>query len=326
MWGRQRKCKMVEAKWETSGTPRLQTAPASASTFLHPTKHWTLCPRCKGCWWFLVCRWDWGYQQHCSGNRGTLQAASCCPLPWQNLLFWPTDRTRRPFWHHDWCAPALQCSWRFFNQPSTTQKRHCLTEYHRAKSVQLSQQLSWMALITSSHICFLYSSYVQQLAPTTTITDLIGQINHLRALKKESTKFHTLSDNCHSAQRINFSVFCCCAKCGSRPTFCFDRSPTRKLSKRICVSHALWMRYMSKRPVQSAGGAKILAAGEAIDQRKMLRFALSALFPLKIDFMFIVVSHGLFNSLSTSWNSTNCSNRTDIDVIVASLSRATLLT
>lgn len=58
-----------------------------------------------------------------------------------------------------------------------------------------------------------------------------------------------------------------------------------------------WIYHKSKRPLKSVGVAEILAAGEAIDERKMLRPTLSKLLSVEIDFMLIVDSCDLFNSL-----------------------------
>ena len=67
--------------------------------------------------------------------------------------------------------------------------------------------------------------------------------------------------------------------------------------------------------MKSVGAAKILAAGEAIDEGKMLRLILSTLLPVDIGFMLVVDSRDLFNSLLTCRNATDRSIRANLNVI-----------
>ena len=82
------------------------------------------------------------------------------------------------------------------------------------------------------------------------------------------------------------------------------------------IFHTLsWYSHKSKRPVKSIGAAEILAAGEAIDEAKVLVKAYQVLFGIHIDLLLALDSKDLFDTLSTCRNSADRSIRADVSVI-----------
>lgn len=75
------------------------------------------------------------------------------------------------------------------------------------------------------------------------------------------------------------------------------------------------MSHKAKRPVRSTAAAEILAAGEAIDEGKMIAHTVSLLFGIKVELIIILDSKDLFTSLSTQKNSIDKSVRADVSVI-----------
>ena len=69
----------------------------------------------------------------------------------------------------------------------------------------------------------------------------------------------------------------------------------------------------SRRPVKSIGAAEVLAVVEDIDERKILQ---GVMLPgIEIDFIVVLDSKDLFDTLSTCRNTTGRSVRADISVI-----------
>ena len=192
---------------------------------------------------------------------------------------------------------------------------HHLNSIEQKAFNSLNSSLGWLG-IAASPLCSFYSSYLQQRAPTATVSDLISQINYLRVLKKTGTAIHfALPEGTRSAQ-ASIMVF---SDAGRK----FDHGQLSVLAglllgdtEKYSVFHTLsWISHKSKRPVKSVGAAEILAAGEAIDEGKLLRLALTTILPLNIDFMLVLDSRDLFNSLSTCRNSADRSIRADVNVI-----------
>lgn len=82
------------------------------------------------------------------------------------------------------------------------------------------------------------------------------------------------------------------------------------------VWHTLsWSSHKSKRPVKSIGAAEILAAGEAIDERKVLANAYRVLLDMDIDLMIALDSKDLFETFAICRNSIDRSIRANVSVI-----------
>lgn len=82
------------------------------------------------------------------------------------------------------------------------------------------------------------------------------------------------------------------------------------------IFHTLsWSSRKIKRPVKSTGAAEILAAGEAIDEGKVLHDALQLILATKIDLWIAVDRKELYTSFSTQMNSIDKSIRADVNII-----------
>ena len=73
--------------------------------------------------------------------------------------------------------------------------------------------------------------------------------------------------------------------------------------------------HKSKRPVKSIGASEILAAVEAIDERKVLKKAMSKLLGISLRLVVTLYSRDFFTSLSMQTNSIDESIRTDVNCI-----------
>ena len=82
------------------------------------------------------------------------------------------------------------------------------------------------------------------------------------------------------------------------------------------IFHTLsWSSRKSKRPVKSIGAAETLAAGEAIDEGKILARVYSKLFGMQVKLSVALDTKDLYNSFSTQRNSIDKSIRSDVNVI-----------
>lgn len=71
----------------------------------------------------------------------------------------------------------------------------------------------------------------------------------------------------------------------------------------------------SRRPTKSTGDAEVLAAGEAIDEGKVLRATFELLLDISIGLIVVVDSKDLYTSLSTQRNCVDRSIRADVNCI-----------
>ena len=76
-----------------------------------------------------------------------------------------------------------------------------------------------------------------------------------------------------------------------------------------------WSSHKYKRPVRSIGAAEILAAGEAIDEGKVIKSVIAKVHNFNPDLIVVVDSKDLFTSFSTKRNSIDKSIWPDVNVI-----------
>lgn len=76
-----------------------------------------------------------------------------------------------------------------------------------------------------------------------------------------------------------------------------------------------WSSRKSKKPVKSVGAAEILAAGESIDEGKVIAHTYSLLLGFKVKLPIALDSKDLFQTLPTQRNSIDKSIRADVNVI-----------
>lgn len=80
--------------------------------------------------------------------------------------------------------------------------------------------------------------------------------------------------------------------------------------------HALsWTSRKSKRPVKSVASAEILAAGEPVDEGKLLRKAFDNLLGIDVELVIALDSKDLFDTLSTCRGATDRLIRADVNII-----------
>lgn len=76
-----------------------------------------------------------------------------------------------------------------------------------------------------------------------------------------------------------------------------------------------WSSHKAKRPVRSIGTAELLAAGEAIDEGKILASTLAVITNQPVELIIALDTKDLFSSLSSQRNPIDKSIRADVNVI-----------
>ena len=76
-----------------------------------------------------------------------------------------------------------------------------------------------------------------------------------------------------------------------------------------------WALHKCHRQVKSIGSAATIAASQAIDEVKLLKLALKVLLQTSIEFVLVVESKALFDSLTSCRDATDRSIRGDVSVI-----------
>ncbi len=177
-----------------------------------------------------------------------------------------------------------------------------------------NSSLGWLGT-NESLFCALYSSWLQQKAPTPAVQDLISQINYVKQLKKLDTSisyllpengFHNVSvlifaDAIHPSDhgQLAFLSGLLFGDLASGSVFHVLSCPSRKL----------------RRPVKSIASAETLAAGEAIDEGKVTVRAFEDLFGFKIQLSIAIDSKEVFTTLSTCQLASDRSIRGDVGTI-----------
>ena len=82
------------------------------------------------------------------------------------------------------------------------------------------------------------------------------------------------------------------------------------------TAHMLtWGSHKSHRPVKSAASAETFAAAQAIDEGKVLKIAMEDIWNISVQFILVVDSKDLFDSMTSCRNATDRAIRGDISVI-----------
>lgn len=157
--------------------------------------------------------------------------------------------------------------------------------------------------IAASPFCAFYSSYLQQKNSDPTVHDLIAQINVLRLLKKlgTSTSYKRPENGIDYSPTI--VMFADASRKNDVGQLCYIGGILFGELATGSVYHTLsWTSHKPKRPVKSIGSAEIYAAGEAIDEGKVLAKAYERLLGVKTHLWVVVDSRDLFTTLSTCRN------------------------
>ena len=176
----------------------------------------------------------------------------------------------------------------------------------------VNSSIGWLG-IAASPFCAFYASYLQQKVPGTKVSDLICKLNSLRLLKKLGSTMLYKRPNDKKDYKISILIF---ADADDHGQLGMIAGLPIGDFKAGLVFHTLnWSSQKSKRSVKSIGDAEILAAGETIDEGKVLANAYRELLHMEIELLVALDSKDLFETLSTCRNSIDRSIRADVSVI-----------
>lgn len=190
-----------------------------------------------------------------------------------------------------------------------------LNVVERRSFSSLNSSISWLG-VAASPLCSFYSSHMQQRLPTAKVSDLVAQINALKALKKFGSKIAYHRPLPKADYALNILVVSDASRSVDHGQLCFVAGLLFGPMEQNSVFHTLsWISHKSKRPVKSIGAAEILAAFEAIDEGKTLSKAFSSLLGIAVGLIIALDTKNLYTSLSTRRNSIDRSIRADVNVI-----------
>lgn len=190
-----------------------------------------------------------------------------------------------------------------------------LNDIERSAFMSINASINWLG-ITASPICAFYSSHLQQRTPINNVGNLLLQSAVLRKLQKIGTQTCYPMPPSNKPVTVSAVVFADAGKCDDHGQLSFIGGillgPLKKGSQFYPLS---WSSHKSKRPVRSIGAAEILAVGEAIDEGKLIKSAVSHALCANVKLLVATDSKDLFNSLSTQRNSIDKSIRGDVNLI-----------
>lgn len=179
----------------------------------------------------------------------------------------------------------------------------------------VNSKIGWLGL-SASPFCSLYASYLQQRAPDPTVRDLITQVNALRLMKKFGSVIQFKRPDTHGPQTLSLLVFCDASRSKTHGQICYIAGLLiGDLSKGSIFHTISWTSHKSRRPVKSIGTAETLAAGEGIDEGKVIAKTFEVLLGTEVQLFIVVDSKDLFTTLSTCRNASDRSIRADVSVI-----------
>ena len=190
-----------------------------------------------------------------------------------------------------------------------------LNDIERRAFMSINASINWLG-ITTSPICAFYSSFLQQRTPINNVGNLLLQSAVLRKLQKIGTQSCYPTPPKNTSVNVSVVVFADAGKSDDHGQLSYLGGillgPLRKGSPFYPLS---WSSHKSKRPVRSIGAAEILAVGEAVDEGKTLKSAVSTILGINVKLLVATDSKDLFNSLSTQRNSIDKSIRADVNLI-----------
>ncbi|PXF49341.1 hypothetical protein BWQ96_00915 [Gracilariopsis chorda] len=178
----------------------------------------------------------------------------------------------------------------------------------------LNSSIGWLG-IAASPFRAIASSSLQQKGPHVTVKHLVSQCNALRNLKKRRTcaLFHRPPVGCYP---VSLLVFADASRTFDHGQLGFVTGLMFGEITEGSVFHPIsWSLHNSRRQVKPIGSEETLAAGEAIDEGKVLANAFRKLLAVKVDLFVVVDSKDLFDTLSTCRNATDRSIRAEVSVI-----------
>ena len=140
-------------------------------------------------------------------------------------------------------------------------------------------------------------------------------MNVLKALKKHGTSISYYRPN-KGDYKLSILIFADASKQDDHGQLLYLAGLLFGIFESDSVFHTLsWSSHKSQRPVQSVTSAETLAAGEAIDEGKVLVKALEELLSTEVSLCMFVDSKDLFSTLSTCRTASDRSTRRDVGSI-----------
>lgn len=193
--------------------------------------------------------------------------------------------------------------------------KELLNKIEKSAYASINSSLGWIGT-AASPFCSFYASYLQQKAPDTKVSDLIEQVHILRKLKKLGTAISYPRPTEKSENELSVLVFADASRTDDVGQLGVLTGLLIGEMKNNAIYHTIsWISHKAKRPVKSVPAAEILAAGEGIDEGKVIAGAYSELLNMDIRVRLCVDSKDLFTSLSTQRNSIDRSIRGDVGCI-----------
>ena len=179
----------------------------------------------------------------------------------------------------------------------------------------LNSCIGWLG-VAASPFCAFTASYLQQKGPAPYVKDMVTQINLLNNLKKRGTSLRFTRPVDNHEYEANIVVFSDASRITDYGQLGFVAGLLFGKLEQDAVIHVVsWSSHKSRRPVKSIGAAETLAAGEAIDEGKVLSKAFKILLGIQVGLWVVVDSKDLHGTLSTCRNAADRSIRGDVSVI-----------
>ncbi len=214
--------------------------------------------------------------------------------------------------HRDSKLEALNCYSISRQRGNMVSKELYEVELRSFRSVTSS--IGWVGT-NSSLFCALYSSWLQQNAPTPTVQDLISLINYVKQLKKLGTSISYLRPE-NGSYNVSVHFFADASHLSDHGQLAFLSGLFSGNFASGSVLHALsWSSGKSRKPVKSIASGETLGAGEAIDEGKFIVRAFEDLFGFKIQHSIAIDSKDLFTILSICRYASDRSIRSDVGSI-----------
>ena len=192
---------------------------------------------------------------------------------------------------------------------------HELNEIEKSHYMSVNSTLGWIGN-AAFPLCSFYASYLQQKAPSLSVKDLIEQLNIVRKLKRLGTTISYNRPNNDKEIELNLVMFCDASKGDKNGQLGIITGLVMGDVEKDKIIHPIsWISHKSKRPVRSTPAAEILAAGEGVDEGKVISCALTEIISIQINTNLIVDSKDLYTSMSTQRNSIDRSIRGDVSTI-----------
>lgn len=190
-----------------------------------------------------------------------------------------------------------------------------MNEIESSSFMSINDSIGWLC-ITSSLLCAFYSSHLQQKLRDACVSALMAQSSAFNVLKRQGTLSTYIRPPSSSRNQVTLIAFADAGHADTASQLCFVIGLFYGEIKKGSVLHLLsWASHKSRRPVRSTSAAKILAAGEALDEIVLLRDVLSTILGVCVLLAVLVDSKDLYRPLSSQRHPTDKSVRGYVNAI-----------